>query len=223
MSSKIISCVFLALGAIALGACEGDPDSLTGRGSRGGPGAEGEGENGGDVTPEALQCTEKPEGRSYKGFDGARLEAQRVNENVGVNRARVKPYTVMAGEYTRVLGAVPPSLASAAASFDDPPPRWFAEASHSGVSLNALFDISFEGCSAYVKGQANLATAPTAQSASEFCGAMMRKAWSRSASPDEIAGCVDLATNKLTTEPDAKRKWTYVCASILSSSHFLTF
>ncbi len=224
MNAKIISCLFVAIGAMTIAACDGDPDELTGRGQRGGPDdpAAGEGDDG-NVTPEALQCTEKPEGRSYKGFDGAQLEAARVNENVGVNRARVKPYAVMAGEYTRVLGAAPPSLAAAAASFDDPPARWFAEASHSGVSLNAIFDISFEGCAAYVKGQASLAAAPTAQSATEFCSTMMRKAWSHSASPDEVAGCVDLATNKLQTEQDAKRKWTYVCASILSSSQFLTF
>jgi len=74
-----------------------------------------------------------------------------------------------------------------------------------------------------VNGQADLATAPTKESAEKFCTSMMRKAWSRSASPEEIAGCATLATDKLGTEPDAKRKWSYVCASVLSSSHFLTF
>lgn len=218
MDAKILSS-FVALGALLLGACDGDPDALTGRGARAGePGPEDE-----TVTPESLQCTEAPDGRSYTSFDGSKLEALRANENVGVNRARVKPFAVMAGEYTRVLGAAPPSLASAAASFDDPPARWYAEASHSGVSLNAIFDISFEGCTTYVKGQSSLSAAPTAATAGTFCSSMMRKAWSRSPSPEETAGCVELATTKLAQEPDASRKWAYVCASILSSSHFLTF
>jgi len=51
----------------------------------------------------------------------------------------------------------------------------------------------------------------------------MRKAWSRSASPAEITSCTNLATQKLSTEPDARRRWAYVCSSILSSSQFLTF
>lgn len=218
MNAKIISCLFAALGAVALTACEEDPDSLTGRGTK----PAGAGEEG-VLAPESLQCTEKPEGRAYEHFDGTDLAQTRANENVGVNRARLKPFAVMAGEYTRVLGAAPPSLAGSASSFDDPPARWYAEASHSGVSLNAIFDISFEGCSTYVTGQASLSAAPTAATAKDFCSSMMRKAWSRSASPEEIDGCVELATEKLGAEADARRRWTYVCASILSSSHFLTF
>ena len=134
-----------------------------------------------------------------------------------------KPFAVLQGEYQRAIGLVPASLAASAGSFDAPPPRWFEEAQHSGVSLNAIFDVSFEGCLAYTKTPAELATAPTAESAATFCGALMRKAWSRTASPDEIASCTNLATTKLAAEPDARRRWTYVCSSILSSSQFLTF
>jgi len=207
--------------AFVVVACSDDPDALTGRGQKG-PGAAGDNPNG-EVTPESLQCTDKPQGRSYKNFDGQTLESDRTNENIGVNRARVKPYSVMAGEYTRALGAAPPSLAGAASSFDDPPARWFDEASHSGVSLNALFEISFEGCKTYVAGQADLAAAPTGDSASKFCSSLMRKAWSRTPSPEEISGCSSLATDKLSSEQDVKRRWAYVCASVLSSTQFLTF
>jgi len=212
------------LSTTVLGACAEESDQLTGRASRPGSGAgETEGENGGGTTPEALQCTVKPDGRAYVNFDGAKLNERRVNENVGVNRARLKPYAVMAGEYQRVLGLVPASLAAAGGSFDEPPARWYAEAQHSGVSLNAIFAISFEGCQAYTKTAAEYAAAPTAESAAKVCTDLMRKAWSRSASPEEVASCTTLATTKLNDEPDARRKWTYVCASILSSSQFLTF
>lgn len=218
--------VTIALSALTLlAACGEDPNELTGRGSRsgtsGGDGTSGGGD--GTVTPEALQCTEKPEGRAYTNFDGQRLDYQRVNENVGVNRARLKPYAVMAGEYQRVLGLVPPSLATAGGSFDEPPARWYAEAQHSGVSLNAIFSISFEGCQTFTKTAPEYAAAPTAETASTVCSTLMRKAWARSPSPDEINACVTLATTKLASEPDARKKWTYVCSSILSSSQFLTF
>ena len=212
----------LALGT-CLTACSADPDALTGRKNAAGSDTPGANPDDPNATPAALECTVKPEGRSYVLFDGTKLETTRANENVGVNRARLKPFAVLQGEYQRALGLVPASLAASAGSFDAPPPRWFEEAQHSGVSLNAIFDVSFEGCLAYTKTPAELATAPTAESAATFCGSLMRKAWSRTASPDEIASCTNLATTKLAAEPDARRRWTYVCSSILSSSQFLTF
>jgi hypothetical protein len=138
---------FFALAALTLpaAACGDDPSRL-----KGGP--QPTADAAGDPVSQAaaLTAADKPEGRSYVLFDGAKLEATRTNENVGVNRVRIKPYAALAGEYQRVLGAAPPSLASAAGSFDDPPKRWYAEAKHSGVSLDASFAIAFEGCQSYV-------------------------------------------------------------------------
>ncbi len=217
MLRRTASLFFVALAAAA---CD-NPDSLTG-GRENVPGADGDAGDG-TSNPAALQCTDKPTGRSYALFDGSKLEQDRVNENVGVNRARFKPYAVMAGEYQRVLGVVPPSLAGAAGSFDVPPARWFAEADYSGVSLDAIFSISFEACASYTGTSADFAAAPTNETATTQCNALIRKAWSHSASPDETAACVDLAVNKLGAEPDARRRWTYTCAAILSSAQFLTF
>jgi hypothetical protein len=203
--------------SVSLAACENESDALL-DGPENSPHA---GKN--DVLAEALQCTEKPAGRSYTFFDGTKLEDRRLNENGIANRARFKPHAVMAGEYRRVLGVVPKSLERAAASFDAPPERWFAEPAHSGVSLSAAFSISFEACAGSIASSAEQAQAPTEESAKHYCATLMRKAWSRSPSPEEIGGCVDLATQKLGDEPDARRRWSYVCASILSSSYFLTF
>ncbi len=225
---KLVNHISLLATVLALGACvsacaEEDGDQLTGRGTK--PGEDPNGANPDDpnAAPGALECTEKPQGRSYVLFDGKKLEDTRLNENVGVNRARLKPFPVMKGEYQRVLGLVPASLEASAGSFDDPPARWFAEAQHSGVSLNAIFGISFEGCTAYTKTAAEYAAAPTAETAATVCGSLMRKAWNRTASPDEITACQNLATTKLAAEPDARKRWSYVCSSILSSSQFLTF
>lgn len=207
----------LVLGA-CLSACEEDPDSLTGSANKAGASPDDP-----NLGPHALECTDKPQGRSYVQFDGRRLEETRANENVGVNRARLKPFPVMKGEYQRVLGLVPASLDASAGSFDEPPARWFAEATHSGVSLDAMFDISFEGCTAYTKTAPEYAAAPTAETAATVCASLMRKAWNRTASPDEVTACQNLATKKLAAESDARKRWSYVCSSILTSSQFLTF
>jgi hypothetical protein len=203
---------------MVVAACSEDTDSLLG-GPQGSPQSDQDG-----VLPAHLQCTEKPVGRSYLSFDGkSKLEDSRMNEAAIANRARFKPFQVMAGEYQRVLGVAPKKLESAATSFDAPPDRWYAEPGHSGVSLSAAFDLSFDACAQSVASKAEHAAAPTAESATRYCTTTMRKAWSRSPSPDEVSACVSLATEKLGEEPDARRRWAYVCASILSSSHFLTY
>lgn len=206
----------VALLALFAVACEDDPDSLLG-------GRRGASTNGTDPSAAALQCTVKPEGRSYVHFDGSKLEATRLNEASSVNRARIKPYTVMANEYQRVLGVIPDSIRTASSSFGNAPERWYAEPVHSGVSMNAVFDISFEGCLSYVQNSADLKAAPTPQTASAECTRLMRNAWNRSPSPEEVSGCSDLAVTKLANQTDLTRRWAYVCASVLSSSQFLTF
>lgn len=206
-----------ALCTIETTACDGAANSLNGGANRQtGP------DGGEDGTPAALQCTDAPVGRSYPQFDGSKLEDSRVNENVGVNRARVKPFAALEKEFQRVLGVVPTSLKGAAGSFDVPAPRWFGEPEYSGVSLHAMANISFDGCLAYTKTNRALAAAPTADSAKTECATLMRKAWSRSPSPEEIGACADLAT-KLGDEKDVHRRWAYVCTSVLSASQFLTF
>jgi len=223
---SLITNTLVGILVLSTAACGDDPDSLTGRrsGAAGADGtANGANPNDPNAAPGALECTAKPEGRSYLLFDGSKLESTRVNENVGVNRARLKPFSVMQGEYQRVLGLVPASLADAAGSFADAPARWFSETEHSGVSLSAVFDISFDGCQEYTKTAADYAAAPTTDTATTVCTALMRKAWNKTPAPEEIASCTTLATTKLGAEPDARRRWAYVCASVLSSSQFLTF
>lgn len=215
---------FTSLAALGTAGCEGDYDNLQGGGNPAGGGPGGEGAPGGEgTTPASLQCTQAPDGRSYAMFDGAKLEESRTNENVGVNRARVKPFAAMTKEFQRVIGVVPASLKDAAGSFDVPAPRWYGETQYSAVSLHAMATISYEGCLAYVKGKPEFSAAPTEATAKAECTSLMRKAWSRSPSPTEISGCADLAVKTLADEKDVSRRWAYACASVLSSSQFLTF
>lgn len=213
----------------SLTACSGeDSGSLLGQPT--GPGAvvpPGETPPGetppGETPPVELQCTEKPQGRSYKNFDGTLLEASRVNEGMGLNRARIKPFAVLSGELARVLGAAPPSLAGEAGSFEAPPARWFEEPRATGVGLSTLYTVVFEGTLAYAKANPKYATGPSVATAQTECTDFMSKAWNRSPSPNEVTECVTFATTKLAKETNAQRQWAYVFANVLTSTGFLTY
>ena len=73
---------FASLALVALSACSGgDPDTLL-RPSGGPSGTAPPGTDptqpggGGEPPPVVLECTEKPPGRTYKGFDGVALELE---------------------------------------------------------------------------------------------------------------------------------------------------
>jgi hypothetical protein len=168
----------------------------------------------------ALVCTSPPIPRSYVGFNQNKLEEKRPDEALDLNRARFKPFAVMADEYERVLGLVPKSLASAREAFGDAPERWYAEPTHSGVSLTTIFNVGLDGCTATV---ADRTKAPTPETATAFCKDLMEKAYAEDPTPDQIAACVDLATTKLAAVSDVRSRWAQVCASILSSTPFLTY
>jgi hypothetical protein len=202
-------------------ACSAGGDSLLGGDPPNGPsGPNGPGP--GDPGTQ-LECTQAPQGRSYIGFDGKPLEAQRINENVGVNRARIKPYSAIAGELARALGAVPASFASQQEAFSPAPPRWYEEPQATGVGLAALYGVGFEGGLAVAKSDPKYGVAPDATSAQAECSAFMRKAWQRIPEQAEVAECVTFATTALGKETNPQRKWAYVFATILSTTRFLTY
>jgi hypothetical protein len=192
---------------------------------------EGTGPEGETVTPDGGGggggttggvCTEL--GRGYISFEGQKLEADRVDANAGVDRARMKPYSALLTEYPRVLGAAAPaSLADDGATFDEPVKRWFTEPQASAVSIFAAYSVAFEGCMTSMKGQAKYTTAPTTTTAATECAAMQRKFWSRTPSPEETSACVTLASTGLASEPDALHKWVHTCASVMTSGGFVTF
>ena len=170
-----------------------------------------------------LTCDVKPAARKYVGFGKTDLLADRANENVGVNRARVKPYGVLAGEYQRTLGATPASLASEADTFGQPADRWYEEADLNAVSMATAFDVAFEGCLGYTQTPPDFAAAPSPTTATAQCTAMMNKFWDMTPSPDQVSACTKFATTGVASEKDPRRQWAYVCASVLTSTRFLTF
>jgi hypothetical protein len=162
-------------------------------------------------------------GKAFAGFEGENLVADRVVANVGVDRGRWKPYDALAAEYNRVLGNTPASLAAAADTFGKPEPRWYEEPAVGGVVVQTSYKIAFDGCLTYTATPADFAVAPTPTSASAKCAQMARAFWSRTASPDQIAACSDVALTGAAQEADPRRRWAYACASVLNAAGFATY
>src|SRR5688572_20524607 len=101
--------------------CFGGSDfDTSGMPTQAGPGGGGEVIGGGtnpDGTP--IVPGEEPivpvdngcaKGASYTGFGGTQLEIGRIENEIGVDRARVKPYTSLQTEFPRVLTNTPALL-----------------------------------------------------------------------------------------------------------------
>lgn len=220
-SSKFnVLAISVALVAIA---CGGDPSHLTGGGRGNGPGNEPAGGEtpGGDPTnpDDPAQCSS----REYVGFDDLKLHASRKVAALGVDRGRLKPFSALQSEYARVLGAAPASLQGAGPTFGQVPARWYEEPEANAVALQTAHSIAFDGCLTFTAMAPEFAAAPDATSAPVQCSAMARKFWSKTPAPQEIQSCVDVAVTGAASEPNARRKWAYACASVLSSAGFLTY
>jgi len=210
----------LSIGALA---CGDDPTALNDNVVPGG----GNGENDGGPDQNVLVCTQAPVGRSYIGFGGTedKLEASRISEGTGINRARVKPVVAIAGEYERALGkgAVSgTSIFAAIPAIGIADARWFEEPALNAISTATLFNLAFEGCLQYTATDAAFAAAPTAESGTSQCTTMQRRFWQRDARPEEISACSSYSTS-LSAEKEPRRQWAYVCASILTSAGFLSY
>lgn len=209
----------LLLGLVACGGEEDDP--LSGRTNTPptAPTAETPpGSSGGPQDPKT--CTP---GRAFMGMGGNDLVAGRTVANAGVDRGRFKPYSSLAAEYQRVLGNTPASLAGAADTFGKPEPRWYDEPSVGSVVLQTAYSVAYDGCLTYTATAPEFASAPTATDASAQCAAMARKFWSRTASPDQITACADVAVSGSASIADPRKRWAYACASVLTAAGFLTY
>jgi hypothetical protein len=171
-------------------------------------------------TPPGPHCQS---GNSYIGFAGNDLTADRLDENAGVDRDVLKPYSALLGEYPRSLGNTPSLLAPMASTFATPPARWFAVQQSNAISLYAALRISFQGCLTLTANDAQYTTAPDGNSAVSTCSQWEQTFWNRTPSNDEVAVCADLAVNQTTTESDPSRRWAYTCAAVLSSAQFLGY
>jgi hypothetical protein len=172
------------------------------------------------ATPEVALCAA---GRAYVGFGGVDLTQDRREAEVGLERARTKPFTALLTEYPRVLGATPELLGQSESTFGLTPARWFPKTDPNAVSLYQAYRIAFQGCLTLTATGAQYAELPTITTATAQCASWARRFWSRTAMGPEIEACAQVVGVFSSSETSVRRRWAHGCASVLTSSDFLTF
>jgi hypothetical protein len=216
--ARVLCCLLLTTATLGSIACDGPADSLTGR--RGGDNGSGDQAAPAD-DPSKVSCSTR--GRPHVGFGNTDLVAGRIEAVQGADRSRLKPFSALKTEFSRVTGQTPGSLESVASTFGTPQERWHEEPIASGLTVATSFEVAFEACLGATRDAAEYAAKPTGESASRRCTSMARRFWSRLPSQRELDACVAVAVSDTAAEPDARRRWAYTCASLLSTSAFLTF
>jgi hypothetical protein len=161
--------------------------------------------------------------RSYTGFGGRLLEATRPALEAGADRLRLKPFAALATEYSRALTLAMFDTAAYAATFGKPPARWFNEPSASANTIYAAFALAYDACTQQTATDATYAAAPDPNTATLACHDYVQRAWHRDATAEETAACVTFAIDKTASISNPRARWAYTCASVLSSSGFLTY
>lgn len=181
--------------------------------------------------PAAVACDGRSTGRSYLGFGGEALDADRLPLASGQDLARLRDGADLshALESRGIgVGSVP---ASTVQTFGVVPERWHQLSTASFASVYAAYALAFKGCLTKVKaplnyhpfGHADFATSPNAVSAPRQCQVMAKLMWRRELNGEELAACVDGALETVTLESDVKRQWAAVCASVGASAGSLLF
>lgn len=172
------------------------------------------------ATPEVALCES---GRSYLGFGGQQLTHDRKEADVGLERARTKPFAALQSEYVRVLGNTPELLAQSESTFGLTPPRWYPRTEPNAVSLYQAYRIAFQGCLTLTSQPTHYAQLPTIDTARLECTGWAKKFWGRAAMGPEIEACANVIGVYSTSETTVRRRWAHGCASVLTASDFLTF
>ena len=173
--------------------------------------------NGSDAPPGTIACTKS--GRSYPNFDGTTLEGGRTAGTLGGERDRIKPYSALNSELTRVLktpvdltrgafGEENANVAPFETHYSDNGGKpsdvstWYTEPASGALEVYSVVQSTFDGCTKYV------AANPTAD-----CAGMARTFWSRVPTPVEIDACKEASKNGP----------AWGCTSLVASANFLSY
>lgn len=181
-------------------------------------GSSGDDQTGDDDQPVTCEAT-----RSYVGFGGKTLETDRPPVEPGTDRMRMKPFASLAAEYTAALGLTTFDTSAYAATFGKPPARWYTEPAASASTIYAAFALAFDACTQETATDPKYASAPDSDLASLVCNDHIRRAWHRDPTAEETAACVDYTVNKTLSSDDARKRWAYSCAAVLTASGFLAY
>ncbi|MGH7281467.1 MAG: hypothetical protein ACRELY_08100 [Polyangiaceae bacterium] len=224
MKSRMNKMIFglMASALLALSGCSSGDLGIPGDGNGGGAGGVGAGGGGGTGTQGTPPlCTTT--GKTYNGFGGSTLGSDRVQDVLGADRGRVKPYSALTGEYMRVSSYSPPILTSSASTFGAPAANWYQEPSASAITIYTAYRASFQSCLQLTATAAEFSAAPTNATATTECTSWTRQFWSRDATPDELNTCTGVALTDTASETDVNKRWAYVCAAVMTSAGFLSY
>lgn len=181
--------------------------------------------------PAAVACDGEARGRRYLGFDGVPLDGDRLPLAAGQDLARIRDGSDL-GNFFESRGIPGARVTdSVVQTFGVVPEHWYANTQASFASVYAAYAMAFHGClektlrpvNYHPFGHADFASSPDATSAPRQCQVMARLLWKREMNADELVACVDYASEVQTLEPDVKRQWAYLCASVAGAASFLVF
>jgi hypothetical protein len=202
----------------------GDGDSTHHGDDHGNQGDDGDpNKSGDDGKPLMLTC-DVTANKKYPGLGKKELTIGRLEEVPSLgDRARIKPYSALTGEFVRVLNGTPNSLTANAATFNAPGDRWYVEPALNGVNVFTAYRAAYEAALTYVNSNAMLATAPTDESAREACAMIAEKAWNRTPSDQEIDACKKVAMTDTSSVGDTRKRWAYAIAAVLVATGFMSY
>ncbi|MER2564371.1 MAG: hypothetical protein ABTQ32_26815 [Myxococcaceae bacterium] len=181
--------------------------------------------------PAAVECNGASTGRSYQGFAGEALDADRLPLAAGQDLARVRDGSDL-GSFFESRG-IPGARVdnSIVQTFGVVPEHWFANPQASFASVYAAYAMAFQGCLQKMKnpanyhpfGHADFAAPANATSGPRGCQTIARLLWKREMNTEELAGCVDYTLEVQSLESEVKRQWASVCASVAGAAPFLIY
>ena len=191
--------------------------------------------------PSVAVCMNASSGRGYLGLAGEPLEAGRADVAPLVDNHRSfrnnkdpnSPNWSVLTEIARSLGTnttgdSEPTNAGVGAAFGVVPSGWYEESEVGAFAVYVTIQYATKVCErAFATTTPSLksgwfehtAFPPTAVRAEAFCNRTMRAAWLRAPNASELSACSELALTL--DEPDVKKRWALVCASVFASPNFL--
>jgi len=188
------------------------------------PGDDGDPNKPGDDGRVLMLTCDVSANKKYPGLGGKELSSGRLEEVPSLgDRARIKPYSALTGEFARVLNVTPNSLTANAATFSAPADRWYVEPALNGVNVFTAYRAAYEAALTYANSNAMLATPPTEESAAGACAMIAEKAWNRPPSDQEIDACKKVAVTDTSSVGDTKNRWAYAIAAVLVATGFMSY
>jgi hypothetical protein len=181
--------------------------------------------------PAQVKCDGMATGRSYLGFAGEALDADRLPLAAGQDTARIRDGSDLWAHYDGANIQNNSITRSDQQAFGAVNEHWYEVTRSSFAAIYRAYALAFEGCLRKVQnpanyhpfGDADYGSPPTADSAARQCQVMSHMIWGGPMSPDQLQACVEYAQEVTTLEPDVQRQWGYVCASVAASAYFLAY